>query len=157
MILGAMTVLSLLAKDANFFTDSVRKYIVEPNQIVRERSYMQLNIHSTLAAYDLDKVTIKDYAIIENAKVDADDPALRRRLKNIPVWDREVLGGLYEELQGIRTYYSFPTIDVDRYSIENSYRQVYLGAKRSNLQNCPNSPKTGSIPTCNTRMAKVWS
>jgi uncharacterized membrane protein (UPF0182 family) len=74
-----------------------------------------------------------------NPTFDADDPALVRRLQNIPVWDREMLGGVYEELQGIRTYYSFPTIDVDRYTVEGSYRQVYLGAREIQFSKLPES------------------
>ena len=74
-----------------------------------------------------------------NPVLDADDPALVRRRQNIPVWDREMLGGVYEELQGIRTYYSFPTIDVDRYSVEGSYRQVYLGAREIQFSKLPES------------------
>jgi uncharacterized membrane protein (UPF0182 family) len=50
-----------------------------------------------------------------------------------------MLGGVLEELQGIRTYYSFPTIDVDRYEVEESYRQVYLGAREIQFAKLPDA------------------
>ncbi|HSO20366.1 MAG TPA: UPF0182 family protein, partial [Desulfosarcina sp.] len=137
--LGALFVLSLLAKQADFFSDSVRKYIVAPNQILRERPYIDANIRSTLAAFNLDAVETRDFKTEGTPAFDARDPDLIRRLRNIPVWDREMLGNVYEELQGIRTYYSFPTIDVDRYTVEGSYRQVYLGAREIQFAKLPQS------------------
>jgi uncharacterized protein len=138
-IFGLLFALSIVGKNADFAADGVRKYVVAPNQIARERPYIDANIRSTLAAFDLDTVESRDYAIQPKPEFDARDPDLIRRLQNIPVWDREMLGNVYEELQGIRTYYSFPTIDVDRYTVENSYRQVYLGAREIQFSKLPQS------------------
>jgi len=137
--LAVLLVVAWLGKNADFFTDAVRKYVVEPNQLVRERPYIDAGIQSTLAAYGLDDVMTKDIDTQPNVIFDAQDPAILRRLQNIPVWDREMLGGVYEELQGIRTYYSFPTIDVGRYQVEDSYRQVYLGAREIQFAKLPQS------------------
>ncbi len=139
LVLGLLFIISFMGKNADFFNDLVRKYIVAPNQIARERPYIDANIRSTLAAYGLDAVQTQDFKTQLKPTFDAKDPALVRRLQNIPVWDREMLGGVYEELQGIRTYYSFPTIDVDRYSVEGSYRQVYLGAREIQFSKLPES------------------
>ena len=139
LIFGLLFGLSVIGKNVDFFADSVRKFVVEPNQIVRERPYIEANIRSTLAAYGLDAVETEDFQTRPEPSFDADDPALVRRLQNIPVWDREMLGGVYMELQGIRTYYSFPSIDVDRYSVEGNYRQVYLGAREIQFSKLPES------------------
>ncbi len=139
VVVGVLFVLSVMGKNADFFNDMVRKYVVVPNQIARERPFIDANIRSTLAAYGLDAVQTQDFKTQSRPAFDADDPALVRRLQNIPVWDREMLGGVYEELQGIRTYYSFPTIDVDRYTVEGSYRQVYLGAREIQFSKLPES------------------
>ncbi len=138
-ILGVLFVLSFGARKAEFFTDAVRKYIVAPNQILRERPYIEANIRATLNAFDLDAIETRDYATQARPDFDAGDPDLIRRLQNIPVWDREMLGNVYEELQGIRTYYSFPTIDVDRYRVDGNYRQVYLGAREIQFSKLPQS------------------
>lgn len=138
-LLGLLCILSLVGKDADFFSDSIRKYIVAPNQILRERPYIEANIRATLSAFNLDNVETRDFKTEDQPTFDARDPALIRRLRNIPVWDREMLGNVYEELQGIRTYYSFPTIDVDRYTVKGSYRQVYLGAREIQFAKLPAS------------------
>jgi len=138
-VFALLFILSFVGKNAEFFADSVRKYVVAPNQILRERPYIDANIRSTLAAFDLDAVETRDFKTASQPDFDATDPDLIRRLQNIPVWDREMLGSVYEELQGIRTYYSFPTIDVDRYNVEGNYRQVYLGAREIQFSKLPQS------------------
>jgi hypothetical protein len=138
-VLAVLFVVAWLGKNTDFFTDTIRKYVVEPNQIVRDRPYIEANIQSTLAAYGLDDVETKDVSPRSDVNFDATNPAILRRLQNIPVWDREMLGGVYEELQGIRTYYSFPTIDVDRYQVEGRYRQVYTGAREIQFAKLPDS------------------
>ena len=137
VVFGLLLAVSMVSRDAEFMVDSVRKYVVAPNQSIRERAYIDANIRSTLAAFRLDAVETRDFRNEEEPDFDAQDPALIRRLKNIPVWDREMLGNVFEELQGIRTYYSFPSIDVDRYTVEDRYRQVYLGAREIQFAKLP--------------------
>ena len=138
-VLSVLFVVAWLGKNADPFTDAVRKYVVEPNQLVRERPYIEAGIRSTLAAYGLEDAVTRDIDTQSNVVFDAQDPTILRRLQNIPVWDREMLGDVYEELQGIRTYYSFPTIDVDRYHVQENYRQVYLGAREIQFRKLPES------------------
>ncbi|MCG6892666.1 MAG: UPF0182 family protein [Desulfobacteraceae bacterium] len=128
---------STVARNSDMLAEAVWKYVVQPNQILRDRPFIEANIKATLAAYGLDRVEIRDYPTDTAAGFSADDPDLIRRLRNIPVWDREMLGGVYEELQGIRTYFSFPTIDVDRYAVDGEVRQVYLGAREIDMRKLP--------------------
>ena len=130
---------ALAAQNTPFLADSVRKYMVAPNQIIREKPYIEANTSATLAAFDLDAVQTLEFKSSSTATFDAQDPDLIRRLQNIPVWDREMLGNVFKELQGIRTYYSFPSIDVDRYTVEGNYRQVYLGAREIETAKLPES------------------
>jgi hypothetical protein len=137
IIFFLISVIAFLGKDVDTFRDTVRKYIVMPNQMVRDRDYIKASVESTLAAYGLDKVETRDFEMNSAVSFDADDPDTLRRLRNVPVWDKDVLGSVFEELQGIRTYYSFPTIDVDRYWVDGEYRQVYLGAREINNSKLP--------------------
>ena len=130
-------IIAFLGKDIETFGDTIRKYIVMPNQMVREKDYIKASVDATLAAYGLDKVETRDFEITSEVSFDADDPDTLRRLRNVPVWDREILGSVFEQLQSIRTYYSFPTIDVDRYWVDGEYRQVYLGAREINNSKLP--------------------
>ncbi len=140
-IFALLFIAAFSAKNTRFFVDSVRKYVVAPNQIIREQSYIEASTRATLAAFGLDAVETLQFETSPTVAFDAQDPDLIRRLQNIPVWDREMLGSVFEELQGIRTYYAFPTIDVDRYSVEESYRQVYLGAREIALGKLPPSAR----------------
>ncbi|MFO7715504.1 UPF0182 family protein [Desulfosarcina sp.] len=139
MAFGLLFALAFAGKQSDYLTDVIRKYIVAPNQIARERPFIDANIRSTLSAYGLDAVENQDFKTQSEPDFDATEPALVRRLQNIPVWDREMLGSVFEELQGIRTYYSFPTIDVDRYTVEGNSRQVYLGAREIQSSKLPES------------------
>ena len=138
-VFAVLFVAAWQGKNTDFFTDVVSKYVVAPNQLVRERPYIKAGIQSTLEAYGLSDVETKDVTHQADVAFDAQDPAFMRSLQNIPVWDRDMLGGVLEELQGIRTYYSFPTIDVDRYQVEESYRQVYLGAREIQFAKLPDA------------------
>ena len=50
-------------------------------------------------------------------------------IRNIPLWDRRPLIATYSQLQEIRSYYRFGSIDVDRYSINGDYKQVMVAAR----------------------------
>lgn len=137
IIFFSIFLVALIGKNVGKIGDAVREYIVSPNQIVRDQNYIKASVESTLAAYGLDKVETRDFEMSSDVGFDADDPNILRRLRNIPVWDKDVLRGVFEELQGIRTYYSFPNIDVDRYLVDGEYRQVYLGAREINNSKLP--------------------
>jgi uncharacterized membrane protein (UPF0182 family) len=133
------TALFLLALGA-FYSPAlptlVQKYIVVPNQIVRERPYITHNIRATLAAYDLTGVETHNYHI-SDLPWDVRSPKLQATLRNIPVWDAEVLLDVFQQLQVLRTYYDFTSVDVDRYTVDGVYRQVFLSARELNLQKLP--------------------
>jgi len=123
-------------RHSDFLIRSVERYLVKPNQISREQPYIEASVLSTLRAYGLDKVETRDYPIqrIPSAETIA---GVRENLRNIPVWDSELLGDVYEQLQGIRPYYDFQGIDVDRYTVRGLYQQVYLAARELNLEKLP--------------------
>ena len=94
IIFFLISVIAFLGKDVDTFRDTVRKYIVMPNQMVRDRHYIKASVESTLAAYGLDKVETRDFEMNSAVSFDADDPDTLRRLRNVPVWDKDVLGSV---------------------------------------------------------------
>src|SRR5919112_571859 len=50
-------------------------------------------------------------------------------IDNIRLWDEQPLMATYRQLLEIRTYYEFGDVDVDRYSLDGTYRQVMLSAR----------------------------
>jgi hypothetical protein len=58
-------------------------------------------------------------------------------LRNIPVWDGELLNAVYEQLQQLRTYYDFTTVDVSHLKVNDRNQQVFLAARELNLNEMP--------------------
>ena len=50
-------------------------------------------------------------------------------LQNVRLWDYRPLLDTYKQLQGIRPYYDFASVDTDRYFLDGEYRQVMLSVR----------------------------
>ncbi len=104
---------------------------VVPNQYSAEAPYIEKNIAATRKAYGLDEVVVKDYSPTGEITA-ADIKSNTTTVSNIPINDRKPSLEMYNSLQGIRNYYRFDDVDVDRYTIDNTYTQVFLGAREMN-------------------------
>ena len=62
-------------------------------------------------------------------------------LKNIRLWDWRALQDTLRQIQEIRTYYDFPDIDIDRYTIDGELREVMLAARELNVDKLPESSR----------------
>src|SRR6266481_5030108 len=101
----------------------VSSFIVKPNELVREQPYIAHNIALTRQAYGLDGVSQHEFPA--ETDVAATDPANNQAtLQNIRLWDWRALQDTLRQIQEIRTYYDFPDIDIDRYEIDGTTRQV---------------------------------
>ncbi len=70
------------------------------------------------------------------------DPANNKAtLDNIRLWDVQALKDTLRQVQEIRTYYDFPDIDIDRYEIGGSLREVMLGVRELNVDKLPESSR----------------
>ena len=58
-------------------------------------------------------------------------------LDNVPLWNERPLLDTFSQIQEIRTYYDFPAVDTDRYTINGQYRQIMLSARELNSQSLP--------------------
>ncbi|HTR22975.1 MAG TPA: UPF0182 family protein [Terriglobales bacterium] len=118
----------------------VGNFIVKPNELVRERPYIAHNIDMTRRAYGLDSVTQKEFPA--ETTVEAADAANNQAtLGNIRLWDWHALQDTLRQIQEIRTYYDFPDIDIDRYRIDGSMRQVMLAPRELNVDKLPESSR----------------
>jgi uncharacterized membrane protein (UPF0182 family) len=133
---GFAFLLVLGIRNTSFLFSAVDKYYVQPNEVARERKFMQMNIEATLEAFDLADAETREYRLTPTPQYDTDSD-IQRNLRNVPVWDREMLDDVYTQLQGIRTYYSFPGVDVDRYIVSDQYQQVYLAAREISMKLLP--------------------
>jgi hypothetical protein len=118
----------------------VGSFIVKPNELVRERPYIAYNIALTRQAYGLDKVAQREFPA--ETTVEATDPANNQAtLQNIRLWDWRALQDTLRQIQEIRTYYDFPDIDIDRYEIDGTIRQVMLATRELSVEKLPESSR----------------
>jgi hypothetical protein len=118
----------------------VSTFIVKPNQLDRERPYIADNITMTRHAYGLDSFAQREFPA--DTSVAAVDPEHNQAtLENIRLWDVNALQDTLRQVQEIRTYYDFPGIDIDRYQINGSLRQVMLAVRELNVDKLPESSR----------------
>jgi hypothetical protein len=118
----------------------VSSFIVKPNELVREQPYIAHNIELTRQAYGLDRVLQREFPA--ETTVEAADPANNQpTLQNIRLWDWHALQDTLRQIQEIRTYYDFPDIDIDRYEIEGTTREVMLATRELNVEKLPESSR----------------
>lgn len=118
----------------------VSSFLVKPNELVREQPYIARNIEFTRRAYGLDRFQRHEFPA--ETTVEATDPANNQpTLQNIRLWDWQALQDTLRQIQEIRTYYDFPDIDIDRYEIDGSMRQVMLAARELNVDKLPESSR----------------
>jgi len=118
----------------------VSGFIVAPNQLVRERPFITHNIEMTRQAFGLDR--IETHPFPADTGIEALEPANNQTtLENIRLWDWRALQDTLRQIQEIRTYYDFPDIDIDRYEIGGSVRQMMLAARELNVEKLPQSSR----------------
>ena len=118
----------------------VTSFVVKPNELVREQPYIANNIEMTRHAYGLDGFAQRQFPA--ETTVDATDPANNQAtLTNIRLWDWHALQDTLRQMQEIRTYYDFPDIDIDRYSINGQMREVMLAARELDVDKLPESSR----------------
>ena len=118
----------------------VGNFVVKPNELVRERPYIAHNIELTRRAYGLDRIAQREFPA-ETAPEAAEAANNQATLENIRLWDWRALQATLRQIQEIRTYYDFPDIDIDRYEIDGSMRQVMLAARELNIEKLPESSR----------------
>ena len=118
----------------------VSSFVVKPNELVREKPYIVYNTDLTRQAYGLNRVAQREFPA--ETTVEAADPANNQAtLQNIRLWDWHALQDTLRQIQEIRTYYDFPDIDIDRYEIDGTTREVMLAPRELNVDKLPESSR----------------
>ncbi len=119
----------------------MQQFIVSPNELVKEKPYIEHNIKYTQAAYHLDDVQRQNYAA--EAQLDLQSLANNQStIDNVRLWDYRPLLNTYRQLQEIRLYYKFHDVDVDRYQLNGDYQQVMLAARELDFDRVPQKAQT---------------
>jgi len=119
----------------------VQQFIVAPNEAAAEAPYIERNIAMTRKAFGLTDVEGKSFPASEDLTA-KDVLADRQTLSNVRLWDPSIVAQSYSQLQSIRTYYEFPDVDVDRYTIDGNTEQVLVSAREMNSAQLPSTSQT---------------
>ena len=114
----------------------VQSFLVTPNAQTYEIPFIEREIAGTRAAYGLSNVSVSNFtgdqpltlANVQNDQV---------TVNNLRLWDFAPLKDTYEQLQTIRTYYTFYDIDIDRYQINNQYTSMEISAREFDFSKLP--------------------
>jgi uncharacterized membrane protein (UPF0182 family) len=114
----------------------LQRVVVTPNELEREQPYIRHNIEATRKAYGLDGVVERQ--ISGDAELSAQDIISNAAtVENVRLWDHQPLLQTFGQIQEIRTYYDFNSVDNDRYVINGKLRQVMLSAREMNTDSLP--------------------
>lgn len=106
----------------------VVQYTVSNNEYVREKPYIEREIKYTRMAYGIDDIIVKDYPGTEKITWE-DIQNNKSTIENIRLNDPIPLKTVLSQNQGLRYYYQFNNIDIDRYQLDGRYRQVLLAPR----------------------------
>ena len=119
----------------------IQGLVVAPNELAFEKPYIQRNITATRAAFDLTSVDATGFPA--SADLTAQDMIeATSTVKNVRLWDPNVVVNSYKQLQEIRFYYDFRDVDIDRYTIDGVRQQALISAREMNTSQLSEQAKT---------------
>jgi uncharacterized membrane protein (UPF0182 family) len=131
---GAYIALSFIG--GYVYPSLLQKFVVAPSELVKETPYLQYNIAATRKAFGLDTVEERD--ISGDMTLTSDDIERNSAtIDNIRLWDHKPLLDTFSQVQEIRTYYQFVSVDNDRYMIDGQYRQTLLSPRELSSESIP--------------------
>ncbi|MCB1023736.1 MAG: UPF0182 family protein, partial [Acidobacteria bacterium] len=140
LIAGAVLPILVLIVGVVLIPGYVQSFIVKPNELDRETPFINFNIASTRAAFQLDRIESQSF----QAETTTDAFDIKNNsatVENIRLWDRPALQSTLKQLQEIRNYYDFTTVDVDRYKIDGQKRLMMIAARELDVNELPEASR----------------
>ena len=116
---------------------ALQRLVVTPDEQQKEAPYIVHNIAATRTAFDLDAVEerqVSGDALLTLADIENN----AETINNVRLWDHQPLLDTFGQIQEIRTYYEFASVDNDRYVIDGEYRQTMVSTRELNSDSLPN-------------------
>ena len=136
-LMAAIGLYALISVGGNVGAVALQRLVVTPDEQQREAPYLTHNIAATRQAFGLDDVEEREVSGDATLTL-ADIENNRDTIDNVRLWDHEPLLDTFGQLQEIRTYYDFASVDNDRYFIDGEYRQIMLSSRELNSDSLPN-------------------
>jgi uncharacterized protein len=133
----ALALYLLTSVGGSLYAAGIQRFVVTPNEQAAETPYMTHNISATRQAFNLASVRTRNFsgdAALTREDIDRNADTV----KNVRLWDHQPLLETFGQIQELRTYYDFASVDNDRYTINGELRQVMLSARELNSESLPN-------------------
>lgn len=114
----------------------VQQLAVQPNELSRETPQIINHIRATREAWGIDGLEPNELGTATPLTADL-IARNRATIDNVRLWDREPLLQTFGQIQSIRTYYDFVSVDDDRYRLNGQLRQVLLAPRELDTQSLP--------------------
>ncbi len=119
----------------------IQSAVVLPNEGTKERPYILNNIEATRVAYGLDKIREEEFPVKEGISFE-DIEKNDKIISNIRLWDWRPIKQTLKQIQAIRLYYDFNSVDMDRYYFNGNYQQVMVSPRELDKDKIPEQAKT---------------
>jgi uncharacterized protein len=118
---------------------AVEHLYVGPNQITLEQPYLVRSIAGTRQAYGLAGPNVEEQEFAVSATPLSRDDLNKNAatLRDARIWDWRALEPQLQQIQGLRPYYIFESVDIDRYRIDGVERQVMITARELDVEKLP--------------------
>lgn len=136
MLLALAGVVGVVWLGGGLYAPVLQRLVVAPNELERERTYLDHHIKGTNRAYALDRV-VERRLDEEDEITMADIENNRATVNNVRLWDHAPLLDTFAQIQEIRTYYDFVSVDNDRYRLNGELRQTMLSPREMNNESLP--------------------
>src|SRR5438445_10116173 len=114
----------------------IQNFIVQPDQLHKERPYIARNIAATRAAYSLNTVDESAFNVADTP-TPAEVRASLSDTATVRLWDYRPLQQAFDQLQALRTQYTFVDVDIDRYQLGGKETPLMLSARELSSNRLP--------------------
>jgi uncharacterized protein len=117
----------------------IEDFYVGPNQITLELPYLLRSISGTRQAYNIEGPSVEEraFAVSSRPLTAADLEKDVSTLQDARICDWRALEPQLQQIQGLRPYYTFSSVDIDRYGIDGTERQVMITARELDVARLP--------------------
>ena len=140
-VLGLAVLIGVSILLGGIYPEIMQRAIVLPNESTKERPYILNNIEATRLAYGLDKIKEEEFPVKEEISFE-DIEKNGETIGNIRLWDWRPIKQTLKQIQAIRLYYDFNSVDMDRYYFNGNYQQVMVSPRELNSAKIPEQART---------------
>lgn len=140
-VLGLAVLIGVSILLRGIYPEIIHRAVVLPNESTKERPYILNNIEATRIAYGLDKIKEEEFPVKEEISFE-DIEKNEETIGNIRLWDWRPIKQTLKQIQAIRLYYDFYSVDIDRYHLNGTYQQVMISPRELDSAKIPEQART---------------